>query len=195
MRNLTRCTLGYILILLTCASCVRGWPDDLRVEDVFRTDRTELPVSRYKINVESGLVGALGIAVVVSTSASFRLSAGVLDWFCSASTEDGQQKYAVLRDPSLYRIIAKPGDTTSIGRDGQRQRYVILMDIRGRKIRFLDADMVDYDLAHETRDICLRTEYSEEYVRSESNIVRLSRAEIERALTGAVRPLPEIQPY
>ena len=177
-RFMYRCFSAVLLLL--SSSCSFQRPSDLRLEKVFVADLT--PLTHYERNVILGYTQPIGLVIELSSTETYELGAYVLDGFCGEKLE-----LAGLREGTLYKSTHKEENE---GVDG-RHMYYVLAVIKSYVVPGLPK-LPDFDLDNDNRDLCLKTGFSESYVGYDSNIVRVPRSLIDKALREGAKPPPPI---
>jgi hypothetical protein len=167
--------------LLTVTACTLTRPNDLRIEAEYVADRTSIPI--YARNVREGFTGPYGLAIQLSTTEQYRYGAYVREGFCGDALE-----VALLGDGFLYKV----SDRNNLGTG--RHQYIAFSDLQARYMRSLPRQP-HFDLTRDTRDICVQTVFQGQIGSVLSNIVRVPRASIERALRDGVKRLPNVEMF
>jgi hypothetical protein len=191
MRCLTRLCSRLVcgLLPLITAACWFWSPYDLRVESVFRADWTNIPT--YRRNVEEGFIEPIGLVVELATNEPYLYFTSVPSAFCGEHKDPLNFRGVVLYEMPASQPISLTAPGSGPNDVPQLHHYFVLIDIRGRRILSLP-NLPDYDLAHDNRDICLKTHYSHGFDSVDSNEVCIPRSMIDQALREPPRILPRL---
>ena len=162
-----------VLIPLVLASCMHERPSDLRLERIYVVDISGTPI--YKPPVGNGMLPPpLRLAIELSTTETFPLGARFVWGFCAGET---WPEY-------LYRATDSGGEAdadSSAREEFGRHRYLAVPTIVFKPVA-PKPELPSYDIADDSRDICLTTgsgTYADVW---RSNQVRVPRSLIEKAL-------------
>lgn len=170
------------LLPLVIAACAQERPIDLRLEQVYRAERSGLSIN--KIAEARGFTRSVGLIFELSTSEVFPPGTAVSTGFCGERLGPGQ-----LGDGFLYEAtdaISDAGSETDVNHGSARHRYVTTTDIM-YKSRPPPPEWPDFNLENDHRDICLQTKFGTFYEGQISNVVRVPRALIDQALRSPIR--------
>lgn len=183
-----RCILAIFSVVLT--ACVQQYPSDLRLEEVFVADVSKL--AGYRAAFEAGMIPRpFSLVITLSTSASFPYGASTVDGFCGERQGPGH-----LGDGNFLPAAEIAGEPVSAGgndKNVRRLRYFAFVPIVYRPAH-PDPDLANFDLRSDDRDICLHTGRGNYTEVQASNVVRVPRSLIEKALHESPRMNVPLKP-
>jgi hypothetical protein len=162
----------WVLFPLLLVSCARERPRDLRLERVFVADLSA--TSYYGATIARGLLPPLFLTVELSTTETFPLGARMVWGFCGGKTIPTDLVKAT--NPNTG-VDAEPPTQDK----PERKWYFAVVPITFKLVA-PKSELPNYDIADDSRDICLTTgsgTYTDVW---KSNEVRVPRSLIEKAL-------------